>query len=160
MSRQVKPGVSGVMDRNMMKDTVDTRRVNNPARQRLATSRKRTLRSRSARTARSVWSEYQSCVIEFRKQISRRGFPVQDRGNSTASTATAMVDGARPESESGAKVHWGISGTCEGLPLPDEKSGYRCLSLRREHGEGETAGRLSPFIVAIESRETLLGRSL
>lgn len=143
----------------MRKYTSDTRWGINPTRQRLATSRKRTLRSRSARSARSVWSEYQSCVMESRKLALRRGFSVRTRGNSTVSTAIAMGDAARPGSVSGAKVYRGISGTCEGLPLPDGKSGYRFSSLRRGNREG-AAGRLSLFIVAMESRVTQLGRSL
>jgi hypothetical protein len=46
-----------------------TQWVANPTRKRLATSRKRVLRSRSERTARSVDSECQSRVIESRKDI-------------------------------------------------------------------------------------------
>jgi hypothetical protein len=143
-----------------MKDTTDTRRVANPARQRLATSRKRTLRSCSVRTARSVWSEYQSRVTESRKSRNRRGFSDRIRGNSIAPTATAMGGVTRPGSASGAEVYWGISGTCEGLPLPGSNSGYWRSSSRQGRREGEIAGRLSLPIVAMESRVTQLGRSL
>ncbi len=50
-----------------MKHARDTQWVTSPTRERLATVRKRTLRRRSAMTARSVWSECQSRVIEPRK---------------------------------------------------------------------------------------------
>jgi hypothetical protein len=172
-----------------MKDTIDTQRVTTPARQRLAASRKRTLRSRCVSAARSVWSEHKSCVIESRNSDDCQGLPDRVRGDSIARDDMAMERAARPGSVSGADVCWGILGTCEGLPLLDwnyrngmnpveqrpgsleafsspvaakdgKGSGYRRSSLRQERRDGETAGRLSRLIVAFESRETLLGRSL
>ena len=172
-----------------MKDTIDTQRVATPARQRLATSRKRTLRSRSVKSARSVWSEHLSRVTESRKFAECQGLPVRVRGDSIAHTELAMVCAARPGSTGGAEVYRGIQGTCEGLPLPEgisrngmnpeeqrpgqwkvlrfstvakhtKRSGYRFPSLRQGDRDGEIVGRLSRLIVALESRETLLGRSL
>ena len=90
---------------------------------------------------------------------------------------------------SGAEVYRGILGTCEGLPLLDlnyrnwmtpveqlpglrkilslsvtakqEKGSRYCRSSsRQERRDGEIVGRLSRLIVAFESGETLLGRSL
>ena len=174
---------------NIMKDTIDTQRVPTPARQRLAASRKRTLRSRCVSAARSVWSEHLSCVTESRNFVDCQGLSDRVRGDSTAQNVMAMDCAARPGSTSGADVYWGILGTCEGLPLLDwkyrngmkpveqrpglrevfpspvtakqgKKSGYRRSSLRQERRDGEIAGRLSRLIVAFESRETLLGRSL
>ncbi|VGO21958.1 hypothetical protein SCARR_04038 [Pontiella sulfatireligans] len=172
-----------------MKDTIDTQRVTTPARQRLAASRKRTLRSRCVSAARSVWSEHLSCVNESRNFVDCQGLPVRVREDNIARNAMAMERAARPGSTSGAEVYWGILGTCEGLPLlgwkyrngmrpveqrpglrevfslpaaakQGKKSGYRRSSLRQERRDGEIAGRLSRLIVAFESRETLLGRSL
>ena len=172
-----------------MKDTIDTQRVTTPARQRLATSRKRTLRSRCVSAARSVWSEHQSCVTEFRKFVDCLGLSDCVRGDSTAQNDMAMICAAGPGSSSGAEVYWGILGTCEGLPLLDlncrnrmkpveqppglrkafslsvtakqeKKSRYCRSSSRQERRDGEIAGRLSRLIVAFESRETFLGRSL
>jgi hypothetical protein len=172
-----------------MKDTIDTQRVTTPVRQRLAASRKRTLRSRCVSAARSVWSEHKSRVIESRNFVDCQGLPVRVREGSTARNDMAMKRAARPGSSSGADVYWGILGTCEGLPLLDKKyriwmtpveqrpgsqkslslpvaakkerkSRYCRSSLRQERRDGEIAGRLSRLIVAFESRETLLGRSL
>lgn len=171
-----------------MKDTTDTQRVINPARQRLATRRKRTLRRRSAMAARSVWSECQSRVIESRKFDDRRSLSDRVRGGSTGTTARAMGVWVRPGSESGAETYWGISGTCEGLPLLEtnyrngmhpvdqlpgwcqglpmhtaanqrELSRYRYPSEKRGCRDG-ASGRLSQSIVALESRVTRLGGSL
>ena len=105
----------------MMKGTIDTQWVTTPTRQRLATSRKRALRSRSVRAARSVCSEYRSRTIEPRKFIARWGLPDHVKGDSIALAATAMASEARPGSETVAEVYGGIPGTCEGLPLPVEK---------------------------------------
>jgi hypothetical protein len=159
--------------RTMIKGTIDTQWVSTPTRQRLATSRKRALRRRSVRAARSVCSEYQSHVIEPRKFDNRWGLPDRVRGDSIAQAATAMACMARPGSESVAEVYGGILGTCEGLPLLDEKIsrngmkpseqwkalGYWCPSPRQGRQEG-ASGRLSRLIVAFESRVTLPGRSL
>jgi hypothetical protein len=173
----------------MMKGTIDTQWVATPTRQRLATNRKRALRSRSVRAARSVCSEYRSRIIEPRNVFDCWGLPVCARGDSTALAATAMASEAHPGSESGAEVYWGVLGTCEGLPLlvdkqsrngmqPSEQrpglhevfpslaatnhrkaSGNRCPSSRQGCRDG-VSGRLSRLIVAFESRVTLLGRSL
>ena len=175
--------------RTRMKGTDDTQWVATPTRQRLATSRKRALRSCTERAARSVCSEYQSRVIEPRKAVDCGGLPVRARGDSIALAAKAMASVARPGSESGAEVYGGIPGTCEGLHLPVDKetrkgmtpsdqrpgpqgdypllgaakpwksAGNRRPSYRRGRWEG-VSGRLSRLIVAIESRVTLLGRSL
>ena len=173
----------------MMKGTIDTQWVATPTRQRLATSRKRALRSRSVRAARSVCSEYRSRIIEPRNFDNRWGLPDRVRGDSIAQAAMAMARVTRPGSESLAKVYGGIPGTCEGLPLPVDKqsrngmkpsdqrpgpqgafpflaaakpwktSGYRRPSPRQGRRDG-VSGRLSRLIVAYESRVTLLGRSL
>ena len=173
----------------MEKDTVDTRWVTSPIRQRLVTRRKRALRSCTVRAARSVCSEYRSRVIESRNFDDCWGLPDRVRGDRIALPAMDLDRAARPGSESRAKVYWGILGTCEGLQLPVVKkarngmkpreqrpgskapfpcpstakprkaAGYRRSSSRQERWDG-IAGRLSRLIVAIESRETLLGRSL
>ena len=172
-----------------MKGTIDTQWVTTPTRQRLATSRKRALRSRSVRAARSVCSEYRSHTIEPRKFVDRWGLPDRIKGDSIALAAKAMASEARPGSETVAEVYGGIPGTCEGLPLPDVQlsrngmqpseqrpgpwggiprpaaakhwnaSGNRCPSSRQGCRDG-VSGRLSRLIVAFESRVTLLGRSL
>jgi len=172
-----------------MKGTIDTQWVATPTRQRLATSRKRALRSRPVRAARSVCSEYRSHVIELRKFDDRWGLPDRVRGDSITRAAKAMVRVARPGSETVAEVYGGIPGTCEGLPLPVDKqsrngmkpseqrpgpwgtfpfpaaakqweaSGYQRPSSRQGCWDG-VSGRLSRLIVAFESRVTLLGRSL
>ena len=173
----------------MMKGTIDTQWVATPTRQRLAASRKRALRSHTVRVARSVCSESQSRVIEPRKFDDRWGPSDRNRGDSIALTALAMAGAARPGSGSGAERYGGIPGTCEGLPLLDENdsrtgtppsdqgpglpaafprpavanswkaSRYRRPSTRQGRWEG-ASGRLSRPIVAIESRVTLLRRSL
>jgi hypothetical protein len=181
------PGHMRTVD--MKKGIVDIRWVATPTRQRLVTSRKRTLRSRSERAARSVWSRYESRVVESRKFTQRPGLPDCAREDCIALTATTMGSAAGPGSESGADVRVDIPGTCEGLPLPDEErrngmipdeqrpgsraafppsaaakqrkeSGYRRPSRRRGRRDGEIAGRLSRPIVALESRETSTGGSL
>ena len=186
---RLSPVYRDLWSRTMMKGTIDTQWVTTLTRQRLATSRKRALRRRSVRAARSVCSEYQSRVIEPRNDYPRWGLPARLRGDSIARDAKAMTRVARPGSESGAKVYGGIPGTCEGLPLPVEKqsrigmqpseqrpgpwgaiprpaaakhwnaSGNRRPSSRQGRRDG-ASGRLSRLIVAFESRVTLLGRSL
>ena len=107
-----------------MKQVSDTQWVPTPTRERLAAARKRTLRSATARRARSVWSECQSRVIESRKIGSRWGLPVSRRGDSTAMHTIshhrqgmqATCKGARPGSESGAKTRWGILESWESRP--------------------------------------------
>jgi hypothetical protein len=171
----------------MMKGIEDIRWVTTPTRQRLVTSRKRTLRRRSERAARSVWSGHQSRVSQSRKKHSS-GSSCLSQGGQNYADCYDCGGMAGPGSWSGAEVRVDIPGTCEGLPLldqryrngmiPDEqrpgvrkvvspsetakqetRSRYRRSSLRQERRDGETAGRLSRLIVAIESWETLSGRS-
>ena len=186
---RLSPVYRDTWNRTMKKGTIDTQWVITPTLQRLATSRKRALRSRSVRAARSVCSEYRSRTIQPRKFHDRWGLPDHARGDSIALAATAMASGARPGSETVAEVYGGIPGTCEGLPLPVEKqsrngmqpseqrpgpwggfpppsaanhwkaSGYRRPSTRQGRRDG-ASGRLSRLIVAFESRVTLLRRSL
>jgi hypothetical protein len=114
----------------MNKPVSETQWVANPTRERLAATRKRTLRSVTARGARSVWSECRSRVIESRKTFSRLGLPVFVRGdNITMPTvsrrhcvtqATGTATG--PGSESGAEAHGGFLKSWERLTAP---SSYR-----------------------------------
>jgi hypothetical protein len=173
----------------MRKDTNDTRWVASPTRQRPATGRKRALRSRTARSARSVCSEYRSRVIEPRKFDDCRGLPDRVKGDSTAAAVMVMAAAARSGSESGAEVYEGIPETCEDLFLPvvkesrigaqpsengpgqwsyfaapsaakpGKETGNRHPSSRQGCRQG-MSGRLSRLIVAFESRVTLLRRSL
>ncbi|MCF7708096.1 MAG: hypothetical protein K9N52_04265 [Verrucomicrobia bacterium] len=129
----------------------------------------------------------EAVMIEPRKFDDCQGPADRVRRDSTGMPVLAMGISAGSGSESRAEVHVGIPGTCESLPFPEEtrngvkpsdqhpgpqsnlprtaganiekESGCRCSSLRQEWRE-ETAGSLSRFIVANESRETLLGRSL
>lgn len=126
-------------------------------------------------------------TVESRNFDNRWSLPARVRGDSIVLSAKAMGGVIRPGSESLAEVHVGILGTCEGLNLPEEsrngmnpseqrpglqpafpgavrakqwkESGYRCSSSRQEYRDG-ASGRLSRLIVAFESRETLLRRSL
>lgn len=173
----------------MRKNATDAQRVATPVRQRQAASRKRALRSRPVRAARSVCSEHQSRVTESRKFDDRWGLPVCDRGDSTDLPTKALSKSARPGSTSRAEVYGGIPGTWEGLCLPVENecrtgarpaeqgpgpqwmspplkgsnqrglAGYRRTSSRQGRRE-RRSGRLSALIVAFESRETPPGRSL
>ena len=100
----------------MNKPVSETLWVTNPTRERLAATRKRTLRSVTARGARSVWSECLSRVIESRKTFCRLGLPVFARGDSITlptisrhhhgTQATGRATG--PGSESGAEAHGGF----------------------------------------------------
>jgi hypothetical protein len=109
-----------------MKHVNDTQWVNTPTRERLAATRKRTLRRVTVRGARSVWSECQSRVIESRNSVDRLGLPVCERGGSIAlhtirrhrRVAQAMCRGTGPGAESGAKAQWGILGSWESRPVP------------------------------------------
>ena len=102
----------------------DIQWVANPTRERLAATRKRTLRSVPARGARSVWSESRSRVIESRKSVDRLGLPDLCRGDSTdvhtvsrhRTGAQAKCTEAGPGSESGAKAQGGILGSWESRP--------------------------------------------
>ena len=173
----------------MRKNATDAQRVATPVRQRQAASRKRALRSRTVRAARSVCSEHRSRVTESRKFVDRWGLPVCVRGDSIDLPVKALSKSARPGSTSRAEVYGGIPGTWEGLCLPVENEcrigarpaeqgpgsqrmspplrvsnqrgpvGYRRSSSRQERRE-RRSGRLSALIVAFESRETPPGRSL
>ena len=81
----------------MLKRTTVIRWVNTPTRQSLASSRKRTLRRRSAMAARSVWSGSKSRVIESRKVNHRGGLPILIMGGSTEPAAVRRPSkGRRP----------------------------------------------------------------
>jgi hypothetical protein len=81
----------------MLKRTTVIRWVITPTRQSLASSRKRTLRRRSAMAARSVWSGSKSRVIESRKVNHRGGLPIPNMGGSTEPAAVRRSSkGRRP----------------------------------------------------------------
>jgi len=153
---KISPEYREEYNRSMMKDTEDTRRVTTPDRQREGISRKRTLRSRTVRAARSVWSEHQSRVIESRKIRKARVFLLREGRTELSWAAKAEDKMARPGSESRAKMYRGIPGTWEGLYLLDQK-GKVLQSKRKTRKAGREIGRLSSLIVVIESRETLPG---
>jgi len=171
-----------------MKEKTDIQRVTNPAWQRLATDQKRTLRSGTVRAARSVWSESRSRAIESRNSDNSWGLPARLKGDSIGVFAKAMNTTTRPGSKNGAEMDWDVLGTCEGLRLLAEKDRNKVSRTRNnregerisprpfqrtgrgmqgtvrqakgeEFGKGSKSGCLSPLIVAIESWETLLGRS-
>ncbi len=172
----------------MNKNTIDTRWVSTPIRQRLVTSRKRALRSRSVKAARSVCSGHRSRELKLRKKLNAEVFPYRGRGDRIELAVMTMDNSTRPESWNMAEVCVGILGTCEGLTFPvrDSRNGMiprekrpmaegvfpqplsvkhwketgYCLSSIKQERQEEVLGRLSSFIVAIESRETLFGRSL
>ena len=122
-------GLSNCKNKDM-KDTSDTQWVTTPTRKRLATSRKRALRSRIERSARSVCSERQSCVIQSRNSAQRRSLPALTKGGSTGShevrppskAERAMCEWVRPGSKSGAEAYWGILGTWEDRNLLNVKT--------------------------------------
>lgn len=169
------------------KGTVDIRWVNTPTQQRLVASCKRTLRSHSARVARSVWSRLRSCVVECRNSIE--GAFLLDPGGAVLCRALWTMRGAaRPASECGAEQCVDIPGTWESLYLPVLMvcglgrsrtttsmiaSGVPAAAIAKSAGTGrvparklQTSGRgsdggsLSRLIVALESRETFSGGSL
>ncbi len=109
-----------------MKHVIDTQWVVTPTRERLAATRKRTLRSVSARDARSVWSKCRSRVIESRNFSYRLGLPVRSRGDNTALHAVSRIprgaqakcSEAGPGSESGAEAYGGILKSWESRTEP------------------------------------------
>jgi hypothetical protein len=129
----------------MNKPVIETQRVTNPARERLAATRKRTLRSVPARGARSVWSECLSRVIESRKTFSRLGLPVFARGdNITLPTISRSLNGTQatgratgPGSESGAEAHGGFLKSWERHTAP---SNHRTRTTPVQQRPGATAG--------------------
>lgn len=172
----------------MKKGTLDTRRVNTPARQRLATSRKRTLRSQSGGWHEAYGAGIEAVMIEPRNFDGCWSLADRVRRGSTDLYDMAMNELVRPGSESGAEIRVGIPGTCDSLTFPEEKSrngmqpseqrpglssvlsqaaeakqgrapGYWPPSSRRGCREDDS-GSLSQSIVAFKSRVTLLGRSL
>lgn len=164
-----------------MKGTVDLRRVATPAQQRLVASCKRTLRRRSVRTARSVWSGLRSCVVECRNFIEG-AFPFDPGGAVLRRALWTMRGAARPASERGAEQCVEIPGTWEGLYLPVSNecgvgrsrtqtpmvaTGVPAGATAKTTGtdrvsvselktswRGSDTGRLSRLIVAFESRVT------
>jgi hypothetical protein len=141
----------------MNKPVSETQWVANPTRERLAATRQRTLRSVTARGARSVWSECLSRVIESRKTFSRLGLPVLDRGDNIATPevsrhrkgtqAMGMVTG--PGSESGAKTHGGFLKSWERRTAP---SLYRTRTTPVDQRPGARARFLGAS--ASKARET------
>jgi len=80
-----------------LKRTEVIRWVVTPTRQSLAGSRKRTLRSRPAMAARSVWSGNRSRVMESRKVEHCGGLPCRCMGGSTEPAAVRRpLKGCRP----------------------------------------------------------------
>lgn len=98
---------------------------NHSPRERLAAARKRTLRSATARSARSVWSKCQSRVIESRK-FNRWGSSCLTQGGqhhhahnkSSPSGNAGQVRGGPAGSKSGAKTRRGILASWESRPVP------------------------------------------
>ncbi len=170
-----------------MKGTLDIRRVTTPARQRRVASRKRTLRRRCVRTARSVWSRLLSRVTECRNFIVEV-FLLDPGGTASRWANSTKCSAARPASASGAKEYVDVLGTWESLYLPVRKrsgegrsrnptsrgeSGVsavltsettetgRVPTCERKTSEwGSDTGSLSCPIVAFEIRETFSGGSL
>ena len=170
-----------------MKGTVDIRRVATPARQRLVASRKRTLRRRSVRAARSVWSGSLSCVVECRNFIVEV-FLLDPGGTAPRRALLTKCGVARPASECGAEGCVDIPGTWESLcflvrkttglgrsrnPTPKaeaadsvgaavKNTGSGRVPVRKLNtsGRGSGIGSLSRLIVAFESRKTFSGGSL
>jgi hypothetical protein len=149
-------------------------RVSTPARERLAATRKRTLRSRSPASAgftvmaaRRVWSELRSRVIEPRKFDVRWSLPACVREGSTDSSkvspslyawqATRVL--VRSGSMSRAEKYWDSLGTCESQDVLPACGQRPQTSRRRGCGIG-VLGSLSSLVLAFESRETQPMRSL
>ena len=115
---------------NMWKGVEVIRWVDTPTRQSLANSRKRTLRSRPAMAARSVWSGSRSRVIESRNLNHRWGLRIRDTGGSieqaevrpSSRARQAMACATRPGSESRADACVDRPGTRE---IPDSPAHNR-----------------------------------
>jgi hypothetical protein len=142
-----------------MKHVIDTQWVSTPTRERLAAARKRTLRSVSARSARSVWSKCQSREIESRNSADRLGLPVPCRGGNTVryevsrprSGTQAKYLEAGPGSENRAKAYGGILGSWES---PHRSTEY-CRKRMIPAYQHPNAWAEFPAAHAIEARETL-----
>ena len=112
----------------MNKHVSETQWVTSTTRERLAATRKRTLRSVTARDARSVWSECISRVIESRKTFNRPGLPAFARGdNIDTPTVRRTPKGTQakgvetgPGSESGAEAHGGFLKSWERHTAPSK----------------------------------------
>jgi hypothetical protein len=112
----------------MKKHVNETPWVISPTRERLAATRKRTLRSVTARGARSVWSECLSRVIESRKTFNRSGLPVFARGDNidtpivrrTLKGTQAKGVETEPGSEGGAQAHGGFLKSWERRTAPSK----------------------------------------
>ena len=134
-----------------MKHAKATQWVSSPTRERLAATRKRTLRSVPVRGARSVWSECQSRVIESRKFADCLGLPDCARGDSIAThvvrryrkTDARQVGGDRPGSESRAKAYGGNLESWESRIVPN-----------RSNRKGTTPGKQRPGAEAKLSEAT------
>ena len=127
-----------------MKHGYDTQWVSTPTRERLAATRKRTLRSATARRARSVWSKYRSHVIDSRNSVDRSGLPVLCRGdNIVVHTISRHRHGAQATcaetgsgAESGAKAYGGILGSWESRTALSHESRNRTTPAHQRPGAG------------------------
>jgi hypothetical protein len=127
----------------------------------LAATRKRTLRSATARSARSVWSKCQSRVIESRNTHARQGLPVSVRGGSIAMHVVRRhLQGAQarcvetgPGSESRAEAHGGI---LESWERP-HRSLEHCRNRTTPAYQRPGAWAAFPAVFASEIRETTRG---
>lgn len=142
------------------KHGIDTQWEEKPTRERMAAARKRTLRSATVRSARSVWSECRSRVIESRKFAGRLGLPICVKGGSTEAhkvrrreKAQAKCVEAGPGAESRAKAYGGILGSWERPHRPMEDSRKRSRPANQRPG----AGREIPAAHASETRGTAMG---
>ncbi len=127
-----------------MKGTLDIRRVSTPARQRQVASRKRTLRRRSVRTARSVWSRPQSSAVEFRNSIAE--VFLLDPGGTALRRAILTGRGeARPESECVAEGRVDVPGTWESL----------CLPVYRTTGTGRSRNTTFRVVIGIPAEASI-----
>ena len=139
-----------------MKHAKDTQWTMSPTRERLAATRKRTLRSVPARGARSVWSECRSRVIEPRKSAYRLGLPVCLWGDNIAehtirrhrngAQATCEVTG--PGSKSRAKTYGGILESWESRTVLTRNNRNRTTPGQQRPG----AGALPPKAAASETK--------
>jgi hypothetical protein len=124
----------------------------------LAATRKRTLRSVSARSARSVWSKCQSRVIESRNFADRQGLPACAREGSTAmheisrhrNGAQARCVEAGPGSENRAEAYGGILESWESRTVPTETRRIRTTPAHQRPG----AAAAVPAAEASESSGT------
>jgi hypothetical protein len=126
-----------------MKHVRDTQWEKAPTQERLAATWKRTLRSATARSARSVWSECRSRVTESRKSVDRPGLPVCVRGGGTdphtirrPGGAQARCGEAGPGAESRAEAYGGILRSWERPHRSHEDSRKRATPANKRPGTG------------------------